>query len=539
MLRTIKIQTRLLIAFLLMVLLLIGLSGLSISSMKTIRANANTVETNLLPSIMSLGELNSNMMRIRVLTLRLLVSETQESREQVANVIRDLKLEIEKNQAQYEQLISMDNERAVYRAFEQVQKTYYVEQDKLISFATSGKLDEAKLVLPQLYTLADEIVKDLRDLVAINKASSDDTRIVSITEYDSNFWLVIVTVIVASIIAIVIAFMLSNSINPPLQAAVKTAEIIAHGDLTQSISVSGDDELTRLVTALQIMQRNLRDAIVHIGSSSSQLASAAEELNSVTEDSSRGLQLQNDEIQQAATAITEMSTAVDEVARTAQQASDASSESAKLAVEGKNRVEDTTAVITEINDEMTKSTTVINQLAAQVVSISKLLDVIRSVSEQTNLLALNAAIEAARAGEAGRGFAVVADEVRSLAHRTQVSAGEIETMVRQVQVSAEAAVTSMVTTSEKTNQARIVADEATKALDQITTRIVAISDSNHVIASAAEEQSTVAREIDNNIITIRDLAAQTAAGAHQTSASSAELTRLAVDLNTLVVKFKV
>ncbi|MCW4629513.1 MULTISPECIES: methyl-accepting chemotaxis protein [Marinomonas] len=227
------------------------------------------------------------------------------------------------------------------------------------------------------------------------------------------------------------------------------------------------------------------------------------------------------------------------MARTAQQTSEASADSATLAAEGKARVGETTAVILDMNKEMTNSTRVINQLAEQVASIGQILDVIRAVAEQTNLLALNAAIEAARAGETGRGFAVVADEVRNLAHRTQESTGEIETMVRQVQLSANEAVTSMESTSQKTNQAQTVAAEASKALEQITARIIAISDSNHVIASAAEEQSNVAKEIDGNITTISDLAAQTVVGANQTSASTAELTRLAIELNELVVKFKV
>jgi methyl-accepting chemotaxis protein len=237
---------------------------------------------------------------------------------------------------------------------------------------------------------------------------------------------------VAAATTTAIAMVLSRSINKPLQDAVISAEVIAKGDLTQHISAQGNDELTRLMTALQVMQGNLREAIVRIGDSSSQLASAAEELSSVTESSSNSLMLQNNEIQSAASAITQMSSAVDEVARTAQQTSEASADSATLAAEGKARVGETTAVILDMNTEMTTSTRVINQLAEQVASIGQILDVIRAVAEQTNLLALNAAIEAARAGETGRGFAVVADEVRNLAHRTQESTGEIETMVRQV-----------------------------------------------------------------------------------------------------------
>jgi len=234
-----------------------------------------------------------------------------------------------------------------------------------------------------------------------------------------------------------------------------------------------------------------------------------------------------------------MSSAIDEVSRRAQKASEDSADSAKLAGEGKAKVNETTSVIVEMNEGMITSTRVINQLAEQVASIGQILDVIRAVAEQTNLLALNAAIEAARAGETGRGFAVVADEVRNLAHRTQESTGEIETMVRQVQISANEAVDSMVTTSEKTAHAQSVADQAAKAFEQITARIVSISDSNHVISSAAEQQSNAAKDIDGNITIISDLASQTVVGANQTSASTAELTRLAIELNELVVKFKV
>lgn len=541
MLRKIKIQTRLLAAFSLMILLLISLSGMSFLSIKNIRNHANTVETNLLPSIMSLGDINSNLMRLRVFTLRLLLSETQESRLQTVSVLKEIKQTIEQDTTEYERLKTDDNndEGKVYRSFIAARSSYYKAQDQLISLVISGQNEVAREGLDNLNAMADQMVQGIRQLVTINKQLTDKNRLDSITEYDHVVNELIISVIIVSLIAFSIALALAKSINQPLQIAVNSAEVIAQGDLTQSITITGNDELTRLDQSLQMMQANLRDAIVQIGNSSGQLASAAEELNSVTEDSSRGLQLQNDEIQQAATAITEMSSAIDEVARTAQQTSDASSELAKLATEGKNRVAETTAVIADINEEMNTSTNVINQLATQIISISQVLDVIGAVSEQTNLLALNAAIEAARAGDAGRGFAVVADEVRNLAHRTQQSAGEIEIMVQQVQSSANKAVSSMETTSIKTNQARIVTAEATKALDQISAHIIAISDSNHLIASAAEEQSAVAREIDNSIVTISDLAAQTAAGANQTSASSAELTRLAVDLNNLVVRFKV
>lgn len=291
--------------------------------------------------------------------------------------------------------------------------------------------------------------------------------------------------------------------------------------------------------SLAEMQQNLRDTLSHIANSSSQLASAAEELNSVTEDASRGIQQQNDEIQQAATAITEMSSAVDEVANTAVLASEASEETARSTELGKKQVDQTVAAIIDMNQDVTQSSQVVQTLAIQARDIGKVLDVIRAIAEQTNLLALNAAIEAARAGDTGRGFAVVADEVRALAHRTQSSTREIEDMINKIQHGTETAVQSMQHSGQKAEQALSVARLAGDALNTINRQISTMNNSNMVIASAAEEQAKVAREVDKNIVNISDLASQSAAGAQQTSASAHELSRLAVELNNLLTRFKV
>jgi methyl-accepting chemotaxis protein len=539
MLREITIQKRLLLAFSLIIALLIAVGSVSLSSMKTLRSHASEVETTLLPAILSLGEVNLNLMRVRIFTLRLLLDKDDTSRQNTASQIQQVKKAVEQYSAQYQKTIASEQEQQLYTQFATALADYYRAQQQLYTLALNGQQAEAEALLPQINPLSDRMTKHLVDIVHFNEQAAAQTRENSISEYNSTFWLILSIIVIAVIIALIVTKVLATSINQPLQDALLTAETVAAGDLTQQSLIRGDDELTRLAKALQQMQNNLREAIVQIGSSSSQLASAAEELNVVTEDSSKALQLQNDEIQQAAAAITQMSAAVDEVASTALQTSDASADSARLASEGKTRVAETSAVIVEMNKDMADSSAVINTLATQVASIGQVLDVIRAVAEQTNLLALNAAIEAARAGEAGRGFAVVADEVRSLAHRTQVSTGEIEAMIRDVQGSANAAVASIENTGSKANEAQAVVQAAAEVLDRIAVRILAISDSNHVVASAAEQQSKVAREIDRNIITISDLAAQTAAGANQTSASSSELTRLAVDLNSLVARFKV
>ncbi|WP_371858048.1 MULTISPECIES: methyl-accepting chemotaxis protein [unclassified Pseudomonas] len=287
------------------------------------------------------------------------------------------------------------------------------------------------------------------------------------------------------------------------------------------------------------MQQNLRTTVKEIGSAADQLASASEELNAVTEESSRGLTRQNDEIQQAATAVNEMTAAVEEVARNATGASEASEQTSHSAVQGRDQVRRAVSSVGAMADEISNSTGKVEVLATRVNEITKVLEVIRAIAEQTNLLALNAAIEAARAGEQGRGFAVVADEVRALAHRTQASTADIESMMQQVRSGAEEAVLAMNKSKELAADTRAQSIEAGQALDRITEGVSIINEKNLVIASAAEEQAQVAREVDRNLVNIQDLSTQTAAGAHQTNASSSELSRLATSFGVLISRFKV
>jgi methyl-accepting chemotaxis protein len=252
-----------------------------------------------------------------------------------------------------------------------------------------------------------------------------------------------------------------------------------------------------------------------------------------------GVQRQNDEINQAATAINQMSAAVEEVARNAVQASEAARASSQSAENGQLRVAETVSVITELHDAVGFTANEINGLAGQVKDISGVLDVIRGVAEQTNLLALNAAIEAARAGEAGRGFAVVADEVRALAHRTQQSTAEIERMITSIQNGTGKAVTAMSNSSDRAQESLKVAEAAGQALTEIMAAIQQINERNVGIAAATEEQAQVAREVDRSLTSIRDLSNQTAAAASQTSGASGELSQLAVGLNSMVQVFRV
>jgi len=351
--------------------------------------------------------------------------------------------------------------------------------------------------------------------------------------------MVVTLLIIATVLTLLFAWLLTKSITQPIDSALKAAEDIAEGDLTRTITVDGTDEAGRLLAAMLKMQSKLRDTLQRISGSATQLASAAEELNAVTDESARGLSQQNNEIEQAATAVNQMTSAVEEVARNAVSTSEASKNATTSASDGRDLVQETVSAIERMSNDVQSTSTLIGNLADESRDIGKVLDVIRGLADQTNLLALNAAIEAARAGEAGRGFAVVADEVRALAHRTQQSTSEIERMIGSIQGGTEQAVNSMRSSTERAESTLNIAKGAGLALDTINSAVVEINERNLVIASAAEEQAQVAREVDRNLVNIRDLSTQSATGANQTSAASNELSRLAVDLNGMVARFKV
>jgi len=505
--------------------------------------DAEKVDQQLLPTIQLLGQVNQEFLTIRAATLRLLISEPAEIRKG-ADTLGGLRKALARERQELDRLIDGAEGKALLASFDQSLTRYENYQQQIIELALQGRVNDAiEITKGELNGHASSTSQSIHSLIDLNRKAADAASDHALEVAAGAFQGVVVAMVLAFVATIVLAMLLTRSIVQPLAEAVGVAEVIAGGDLTRNIHVIGSDEPARLLTALQAMQQSLRETIQGISDSSNQLASAAEELNVVTEDSTRGLHQQNHEIEQAATAVNEMTTAVDEVARNAVATSEASRESDETAQHGRQQVIRTVDSIGLLAGDVTQTASEVERLAGQVRDISKVLDVIRSIAEQTNLLALNAAIEAARAGDAGRGFAVVADEVRALAHRTQQSTQqstqEIEQMIGDVHLGTDKAVHAMQLSNERARSTLELARAAGEALDGIATAISQISERNLVIASASEEQAQVAREVDRNLVNIRDLSLQSSAGANQTSAASQELARLAIDLNSLVARFQV
>jgi methyl-accepting chemotaxis protein len=538
--RSLNIAPRAGLGFGLLALMVFALGAFALLQMSNMRAQSDEVDNNWLPSVMAVGEMSQDMLRLRALTMRLLLNRDPQALEQNVVKLNELRGVLSEAQQRYDVLIVLPEERKLFDRFKVAEHQYLEFQAQVMQLSGQNRVEEAATILNgQMSPLADEIAVLLRELVELNKHNANlATEAARLVFINSRVW-VGVMIGVTALITIGLALLLTRSIVLPLAQSLGVAEVVAGGDLTGDISISGKDEPARLLHALKSMQHNLRDTIRQISESSSQLASASEELSCVTEDATRGLHQQSLEIEQAATAVNQMTAAVEEVASNAVATSQASRESDRIAQHGREQVRQTVSSIELLAEDVTNNASQVEDLAQKVHGISKVLDVIRSIAEQTNLLALNAAIEAARAGDAGRGFAVVADEVRALAHRTQQSTQEIEQMIGGIQQGTDSAVGSMQQSNVRARSTLELAKAAGTALEEIASAFTLINERNLVIASASEEQAAVAREVDRNLMNIRDLAMQTSAGANQTSAASQELSRLAVDLNSMVAKFSV
>jgi methyl-accepting chemotaxis protein len=392
-----------------------------------------------------------------------------------------------------------------------------------LQLAENG-IDSANAILATQVNLANKTAIATGDLVKTSVS-------------DGKFNTLIITLI-SIVLAIVIAWVTLTSIIRPLRRVNEMLNIVASGDLSHKLDESGNDEFAQLSANCNLLIDSLRNLIQSIVSRSTQLATAAEQTSTVTAQSTKAIEEQRRQVEQAASATTEMSSTAQSVLSSANDAlveikhADDEAERVKV-ISGHNR-----QTIELLANEVESASQVINKLQQDSASIGGILDVIRGIAEQTNLLALNAAIEAARAGEQGRGFAVVADEVRTLASRTQVSTQEIQNMIEVLQTGAEKAVVVMNTGKKQATNCVEQSIQAEQALDTITHAVHEAFDRSSQIATAAEEQSVVAHEISENLESIVTIAEQTTAGSKQTAEASSEVARLAEELQQSVQEFK-
>ncbi|KTT54501.1 chemotaxis protein [Pseudomonas oryzihabitans] len=538
--RTLRLSARSAVCFAAVTLLLLVLAFTSALGLNSLYKAEQDVETNWMASIAQTAKMDTLVLRLRLETLRMVASEDEQMKQTAAATIAQARGHLQKEVATYQALVASPEEQRLADAVSAGVKAYDARLDEIIAIARTRPASEGTAyVNANIRPLTNDLQEKIVALGDFNQRGAKQAGELANQTYSRNLWLLGVISAVAVVLTVVLAVLYTRSILQPLRQVLAINKRIAEGDLRVSVVAEGRDEMADLMRATVQMQQTLRDTVSHIGEASTQLASAAEEMNAVTEEASRGLQRQNGEVEQAAAAVNEMTAAVEEVARNAASASTSAQQSERSTGLGAGRVTETVNAINSLTSTVSHTSEQIVALAGQAQGIATVVDVIRGIAEQTNLLALNAAIEAARAGEQGRGFAVVADEVRALAHRTQESTREIEQMIGGIQSGSEGAVQAMQRSRDEATATLKIAHEAGAALEEIARSITEINERNFLIATASEEQAQVARSVDQNLVSIRDLSIQTSAGAHQTAAAAHEVSRLALDMNRLVGRFSV
>ncbi len=380
-------------------------------------------------------------------------------------------------------------------------------------------------------TAAETIAGSIDTLVSRQQASM---------HRDSNAakMIILAVTLAALVMGGLFAWLITRGIVNPLKLLVLQANRIADGDLSLDIRHRRKDELGELMDCMQAMTLNLRHLVGELDQSACHIASSAQELSAVSEQSRSGVNQQRLELEQVSTAMNEMAATVQEVARHAETAFGSARSADSDASAGDHKVGLTISRINSLADEIRHSLETIHQLESESLNIGSILDVIKGVAEQTNLLALNAAIEAARAGEHGRGFAVVADEVRALAKRTQQATAQIEALIQGLQSKAQESVIMMDRSTTMASETVAVANEAGASIHAITRSVSDIQQMNSQIATASEQQSSVAEEINRSVFSIREVSEHSAAATEQTAASSSELARQSAELQRLIGRFR-
>lgn len=411
----------------------------------------------------------------------------------------------------------------------------------LVAIQKSGKRRmDAYLVRTEVGPLLNRVFKNLNALVEKQVMTTRDISKSLNTRLDAAVLFILTLFLIGIAAAVLVAWVINALITVPLQRAAAAMQDIAEGegDLTQRLEVKGSDEIAQMSTAFNRFAGKIQEVVSQVTGFTAQLASAATQMAAITETTSAGAKTQHEQTDQVASAATQMGSTVQEVARNASEAANAAQHADKETANGRDVVTKTVNSINDLAREIERVSQVIHRLGTDSDNIGKVLDVIKSIAEQTNLLALNAAIEAARAGEQGRGFAVVADEVRTLASRTAQSTREIQQMIESLQAGSRDAVKAMESGRAMAQTTVKQAAEAGESLDVIAGAVSTITTMNTQIATAMEEQNAVVENINKNIVNISMVSDQTAEGAQQTAKASDDLSHLAVELQTLLAQFK-
>ncbi|MCG5512919.1 methyl-accepting chemotaxis protein [Ectothiorhodospira shaposhnikovii] len=535
------VRQRLIFMILTGILLMAGVAFVGLMGMTQVERQLKTVYDDRLVPMGQLGSISEMLMSSRM-SLRMALSDPrQEVIDAAITRVRENQRAMDGIWAEYMQTYLTPREAQLASSFDarrsELQRRGF---DPLVSALQSWNWQEGERIvmgdLAGTYQQTTDILREMMNLqLEVGRQVYDESLVFHQRIQNGMILILLLGVSVTG----ATGWFLMKRITASMDQLVTASGRMAQGDLQVRVPVEGNDELARVARAFNDMGDSFRNILGQVSGAAAQLAAASEQLSTVTEQTLRRVGEQQSQTELVATAMNEMTATVVEVARSASEASAAAAKANDESRESQAISTQAIRAIQELADEISRAADVIQKLEADSEKIGAVLDVIQGIAEQTNLLALNAAIEAARAGEQGRGFAVVADEVRTLASRTQTSTREIESMIKTLQDGARAAVQVMQSGRKRAEDTSAGAGEADKSLRTIVAAVGTITDMSSQIASAAEEQSAVAEDINQNVVRISESGHDVSSGAQETAQAAHDLARLAAELRSSVERFRI
>ncbi|ABK99007.1 methyl-accepting chemotaxis sensory transducer [Pelobacter propionicus DSM 2379] len=534
-----KVGTKLLSAFgaVLILTTLLGIFG--IYQIGRVNRGTEALGSNWMPSTNRVADLHAHLNKFRRSEFQHILSTTPEEMDKYEKRMDTTLESIKSVDAAYQKLLSDPEERKLYDSYVRILALYFAESRKLVELSRQGRNQEARdLLRGNSASYLAEAEADLNKLIELNVKGGQDEYQRAVELYNSSKVTIVVTLIVCVAIGMVLAFAISRMITVPLVAGVDAANRIASGDLTVDVRSSSSDEVGQLMSAMKHMVENLRTMIARTVEIAGSIASASTQLQSTSEQIATGAEEVANQTNTVATASEEMSHTSTDIARNCSMAADASRQTTESANDGARVVHETITGMNIIAERVQQSSRTVEALGARSDQIGQIVGTIEDIADQTNLLALNAAIEAARAGEQGRGFAVVADEVRALAERTTKATREIGEMIKSIQNETREAVRAMGEGVREVEKGTESSRKSGQALEDILGRINEVGMQINQIATAAEEQTATTSEVSMNIQQITEVVHQSARGAEETANAASQLAQQANDLQGLVSSFR-
>ena len=535
-----SISKKLGVAFLTVIPLMVILGVSSIVELNSIDKHSNTLRTDYIPCMRQVASMDALVSDYRRYELRLLIEDSREGVDKFAGKMEKTQSELNDSQAKYAPGIADEEEKKIFADFTSDWDKYIGVSNNILKLVRDGKRAEAKALLQgESHKAFDDARAKMEEDIDFNMKAASGLAAEMEAIYQSSWKWITGVLTVSVLMGLLITVVIIKSIKDPLQRLMDVSGKIIDGDLTATVAVTGNDELGQLGRRYNEMGLSLQETMKKIGEAAVHLASSSTQLSATSEQISRGASDQDSQATQVAAAMEQMSATVMEVARNSAEAADSAREASTTAKDGGGIVDKTVGRMEKIAKATQETGRIIDALGQSSDKIGEIISVINDIADQTNLLALNAAIEAARAGEQGRGFAVVADEVRKLAERTTKATKEIAVMINTIQDDTSGAVRSMAEGGKEVEEGVELAREAGRSLENIVQKADRVTEMVQRIAAASEQQSTASEQISGNVENIAGVIKQNASAVHESSTAAQELANLAQELQGLVSRFKV